>query len=583
MKLNVNYGLVDTEGVYLALPYKFSKTPVHGSRYSDVDASAILTARAVYYDAARTSTVALERALAQIVDRSRAKRIVAEATKAQRFMLYAVLVALRQVLHFEKEKVVSFVDVLGIASAFVAFSGTMAFDLRLPKVTDGRAKHIPGTGVLKLVPDEAGKRLVKRHIVGADLVPCAGVHDEERAEKAVAILQEAHKRHKDKLVVVDASGEFGVIQHVFLDGARKIVDGKLEEGTGFVYYEHRHSRGTDAKLDSDATGYVVVDWNTTTLTAAAQAMYRLRGIDYGRQKVVFLVCGIETAPTGTELYARLGENERRRNERVEKYAKLHVLRAETEIGTKGSRFEFERMIDEEMVESTQQQQQQQEQQQAQAQEQQQVRMNGCVHVHDVHGLHQGLDPLETYSGSAYVGMRAGTSKLLSDLRKAQVHVSPLLMFYEQFPSELEHAFAVMRSGVIVLCALVEVWARKKVDRRETLLGAYSSGGVLLRGTEASADEVLFGRYLCSDSLVHEDQVSLLTYLRERNRRSVRELHAVIKCLTNAGLVRAHSGLLRALFASDEWHTVPLGDPPPDLVFVEEVMGKKKSSFGRRFV
>jgi hypothetical protein len=135
----------------------------------------------------------------------------------------------------------------------------------------------------------------------------------------------------------------------------------------------------------------------------------------------------------------------------------------------------------------------------------------------------------------------------------------------------------------VLCALVEVWARKTVDRRDELVGAYSKGGVLLRGTEASADQVLFGRYLCGDSLVHDKQVSLLAYLRKRNARSVRELHGVMKCLTNAGLVRAHNGLLHALVKSEDWHTVPLGDPPPDLVFVNEVMVKKKSSFGRRFV
>ena len=138
--------------------------------------------------------------------------------------------------------------------------------------------------------------------------------------------------------------------------------------------------------------------------------------------------------------------------------------------------------------------------------------------------------------------------------------------------------------MIVLCALIEVWARKNVVRREKLVGAYSKGGVLLRGKKTTnAGEVFFGRYLCGDSLVHEEQVALLRHLQKRNAGSVRELHEVMSCLTNAGIVPSHSGLLHALATNDEWNEVVLDDPPADLVFVEEVMRAKKSSFGRRFV
>jgi hypothetical protein len=582
MKLNVNYGLVDTDGIHLALPYKFAKTPAHGSRYRDVDASAILTARAVYNDPRRTSDQALLRAITQIVGRARATEITRTANRRQRFMLYAVLVALRQVLHFDTETVVSFVDVLGIAKAFIAFSGTMAFELPLPNVTtDARATHVPGTGFLRVVPDGSGKRLVKRHITNAVCVPCEGEHDAKRAKTVVEILRLAHETHADRLVVVDASGEFGALhfdEMGFLRRARTFsAAGELRKGDGFVYYEHKHSRGTDAVLDASAVGYVVIDWDRTTLTAASQAMYRLRGIDYGKQTITFVVCGVDNKTGARDgLYARLVANERARNARLMPYAQLHRERAESEIGAKESRFEFAREMTDLNVESTQEQ----EQEEQQEQEQEQVRYNQCVHVRVESGAHFALDPLATYDLDQYARMVIDRSRLHVRLRAANMHVSPMLMFHESTPTKIEHAFVVMRSGVMVLCALVEVWARKEHDAtRGEILGAYAKEGVLVRGSKASEGDVLFGRYLCGDSLVHDEQVALFEFLKKRP--GAEHIHYVVKCLTEARLIPAHSGVLRAFFENPDWRKVTAHDPPPELQFVDEVM--RRSSFGRRFL
>jgi hypothetical protein len=578
MKLNINYGLVDRDGIHLALPYKFAKTPAHDARYSDVDASAVLTARAVYNEPHKTSDQALLRALTQIVGSERATEITERASRRQRFMLYAVLVALRQVLHFDSETVVSFVDVLGIARAFIAFSGTMAFELPLPNVRDARATHIPGTGFLHVVPDESGKRLVKRHVTNAVCVPCEGEHDAKRAGRVVEILRRAHETHANRLVVVDASGEFGALRIEdmgFLRSARTFsAAGELRAGDGFVYYEHKHSRGTDAVLDASAVGYVVIDWDRTTLTAASQAMYRLRGIDYGKQTVTFVVCGVDN-DTGARdgLYARLVANERARNVRLMPYAQLHRERAESEIDAKESRFEFAREMKDLNVDSTQVQEQEQEQDQ----DQRQVRHNACVHVRVEKGEHFVLDPLATYERDQY----ARVSRLHDELREAMMHVSPLLMFHsEGTPTQIEHAFVVMRSGVIVLCALVEVWARKDQDPvRGAISAAYSKEGLRLRGSIASKGDVLFGRYLCGDSLVHDDQVALLEFLTKR--RGAEHVHHVVKCLTEAGLIPTHSGVLRALVENAAWWNVTAHDPPKEMVFVNEVM--MQGSFGRRFL
>jgi hypothetical protein len=611
-KLNVNFGLVDTEGVYLAIPYKYSQTPSHGSRYSDLDVGAILTARAVY-EACRKPTgptgptglsasaqLALVRALTDALGRD-ARSALESATHEQLFRLHATLVALRQVVCFDTETVTSFVDVLGIADAFAAFSGTMAFDLPVPNVPHGDPRKgfmppaVGGDAVLLVTPDDRGNKLVEVNIKRAACGTIRGAHTSDRAERVIAFLEglclprpnsgEAESPQR-QMVIVDASGEFGVIAPpAFLTGARGFDEaGKLAPkrpgGVDVVYYDHKHSRGTDATLDSDARGYVIVDWATSTLTEVAQAMYRLRGIDYGAQTITFVVCGLESKErkvTGSELYAQLKLNEELRAKRAHARSEIHRKRAVGYWeGTERSAAWFSNKI--EHPEIAEQGTEHREQTQTQAQEQHQSKIDECIHMKRAYGS-RGIDPLTLYEESEDGPMHA--SHLLPSLRKARVRVSPLLTFYDKEHADLERAFVVLRhdgTTTVLLCTLVELWARSVSTRRSQRsdYAAYTAHGFLVRTTQgvASEGDVLFGRFLCGDFLAHDEQVSLFEYMKSRysDETTRLEISKVLACLVSSRITPAPTGLLRLLIDQPKnWASHDSAVPGPDVALVRAIL------------
>ena len=613
-KLNVNFGLVDTDGVYLAVPYKYAQTPSHGSRYSDLDVSAILTARAVYAACHKrgaggpagprasglsaSAQKALVRALTDAIGESAAREALEKVTSEQLFRLHATLVALRQVVCFETETVTSFVDVLGIASAFAAFSGTMALDLPVPNVPpdDPRKWHMPpvvgerNDAVLLVTPDHKGNALVKKNIGRATCKPIRGAHTPERAGSVVGFLEGASKNHT-QMVIVDASGEFGVIATPeFLAKARGFDEaGKLAprkrstDVVDVVYYDHKHSRGTDATLDFDAHGYVVVDWAVSTLTAAAQAMYRLRGIDYEVQRITFVVCGLDTSLTGDQLYAQLEENEKVRAARASARSEIHRKRAASyweSTAWFSNKIEHEPIPDERADHDREQTQTQ-----TQTQEQQQTGGDQCIR------LTQPLvriDPLTLYKQHEYGEQ---VSNLIPSLRATHVHVSPLLMSDKAEHAALERAFVVVASGkaepTVVLCTLVELWARsfnKQGSQREAYV-AYTARGSLVRrdpGATASAGDVLFGRFLCGDSLTRAEQVSLFEYMKRRYV-SIREkayTQHVLACLVSSRIMPAPAGILDLLIQDSNWDRHDSSQPSPDVAFVRALLATK-AQFGPR--
>ena len=311
----------------------------------------------------------------------------------------------------------------------------------------------------------------------------------------------------------------------FLAKARGFDEaGKLapKRSSEVVYYDHKHSRGTDATLDFDARGYVVVDWATSTLTAVAQAMYRLRGIDYGVQTITFVICGVAIKVTGTQLYKRLELNEKLYARRAHARSEIHRKRA---VGywesTKGSAAWFSNKIEHSPVMALGAEDREQTQTQTQEQEQSQSGMNRCIHI-------QGdgakfIDPLTLYNETEHRAMFV-KSDLLPLLRKTRVHVSPLLMFYNESYAELERAFVVLPEAgaapTVLLCTLVELWARalsREMSQRGEYV-AYTAHGFLVRATHnatASEGDVLFGRFLCGDPLTRIEQVSLFGYLKSR--------------------------------------------------------------------
>ena len=602
MKLNTQYGLIDEDGVYVAVPYKYADTPQRTSRYRNVDTAAVLTALAVKHACESTLPAhaqrALERALREVKGAEKSRDILAKATPHQKFLLHAVLVALPQVRYYAKEKVVSFVDTLGIAKTFAAFSGTMAFDLLVPQVPDPdpRKPFMPEGLKLHFTPDNEGNKLVESIIRGNEAgespIPAAGVefvsgpHTAGRAKSVIDVLQKAHVVHGHKLVVVDASGEFGLLgPSEFLQRARVFgEDGKLGKEGPFVYYDHRHSRGTDAVLDEGAVGYVVVDWETTTRTVAAQAMYRLRQLYDGKdeskkQSVVFVVCGTDTSPSAADLYGRLVLNEEQRASRLKTRADVQVERAK-KAKHRSDDFVFD--IDAGDVAAEQEQEQQQEVQRVV--QQQQAQFNECVHVKQEP---LSLDPFVLYDDQSEQGKLLSSSRLHDKLRELSVHLSPLVItnFTNNVAHRvLERAFVVMTSNggaTVVLCMQIETLVAYEAHKaRRGEVSVYSASGVLLRGNQAEKGLVLFGRYLCGDEIPEGEQIELLEFLKLRYGHALSDtLKEVMECLVTAKVVRARAGWLGDLHRNSKWHEVN-ATVSPESEFIDEVMNGT-SSFGRR--
>ena len=601
MRLNTQYGLVDEHGVYVAVPYKYVDAPLVKSRYRSVDGSAVLTALAVLDACTRRSLyesakIALERAVREVKG-AEAKKILDCASDVQVFLLHALLVALPQVMYYESEAVVAFTDTLGIAGTFAAFSGTMAFDLLVPKLEgdDARASFMPETHgghlwKLGFEQDTAGNELVKKLILAARVECVEGAHTSVRAGAVISVLERAHGALKridrgQMLVVIDASGEFGLLgPSEFLSRARRFNESGLLEAEGeFVYYDHSRSRGTDATLDADAVGYVVIDWSTTTLTVAAQAMYRLRELEK-RQSIVFVVCGAANVSI-EELYAQLERNEKGRKTRLDARSAVHVLRA---VKKKWSPEDFVFPIEAGDVQQEQEQEQaqKQEQEQEQQQKQEQRITNQCLSIPN--GQYT-LDPFVLYTEQDYKNKGLGVSGLLGKLRSAKLHVSPLIM--TSFVTRpLERAFVVLHAAdTIVLCTQIETLAGLESDTRlRGELSVYAGTGLLLRGERASPGLVLFGRYLCGDEILRAEQRELLAFLMDRYRGRESALFEVMSCLVATQVVPMRTGALGHLHTSANWHKVAIGDPP-EVALIDGIMSlnskpkkrTKPQDFGRK--
>jgi hypothetical protein len=156
---------------------------------------------------------------------------------------------------------------------------------------------------------------------------------------------------------------------------------------------------------------------------------------------------------------------------------------------------------------------------------------------------------------------------------------------------LERAFVVVASGkaepTVVLCTLVELWARsfnKQGSQREAYV-AYTARGSLVRrdpGATASAGDVLFGRFLCGDSLTRAEQVSLFEYMKRRYV-SIREkayTQHVLACLVSSRIMPAPAGILDLLIQDSNWDRHDSSQPSPDVAFVRALLATK-AQFGPR--
>ena len=581
-RIDVDFGLVDADGVYLAVPYRFPRHPALGTLYTDPDVSAVLTAIAVYA-ACRNGTTsaaasaALERALAALSLDARAiinaARTGVDPLKTM-FLLHAILVALPQVVWHEREQVTSFMDLLGISDGFVAFSGTMALSLPVPRVQtdDARWAFMPPTDwsgdQLRVHRDEDGNALVLSIFRRAECSSVPGEYGPDRAGEVVAVLEGKAAMADRQVVVVDASGDLGIVDAPFLRSARGFTDGVLAPGerTQVVYYDKRNARGTDAPLEADAKGYIVVDWDRTTFTEAVQAMYRLRSLEY-KQTIEFVVCGTDHTPSLDALYEKLRKNELARTENAKARAALQKMRAEVPKKSSAS-FTYPTTLG--SVDASQRQ------------HQHQLTASRCLRVAPEERAADlaRLDPFVLYDPRAY----RHKSALIYVLRKTDIHVSPLLVYGPDHAAvALERresrAFVVIEKSdgaraTLVLCALVEIWAMKRDDTgRRGAIWAYTHTGTLLRGPSSpgprpSVGLVLFGRYLSGASLPLDEQRDLFRFLSARyeDKYNYRDqLRAVVRCLRETGLLPSRADPVFSFIDQQAWD--PESFVPAELAFV----------------
>jgi hypothetical protein len=102
------------------------------------------------------------------------------------------------------------------------------------------------------------------------------------------------------------------------------------------------------------------------------------------------------------------------------------------------------------------------------------------------------------------------------------------------------------------------------------------------GATASAGDVLFGRFLCGDSLTREEQASLFEYMKRRYV-SIREkayTQHVLACLVSSRIMPAPAGILDLLIKDWRWANHDSSEPAPDVAFVYALLAQKVQ-FGPR--
>jgi hypothetical protein len=308
-------------------------------------------------------------------------------------------------------------------------------------------------------------------------------------------------------------------------------------------------------------------------------MYRLRELYDGenadkKQKVVFVVCGVETPVDGDALYAQLVKNEHIRKARLDKRTTVHLKRAQI-MKSRQSDFVFP-------VQTSADLQQEQEQEQEQEHEhehenEQKQKSNSCVHV-DRSPYY--LDPFVMYDEQDYEILNFKVSNLHSKLRETHLYVSPLLM--SNFVGGLERAFAVLGSAAqptVVVCMQIEAFGEVLEHKplRQSM-SVYLGSGVLVRGDPVDAGLVLFGRYLCGDDMAQKESRDLLEFLKERYRGKEGALNEVLRCLVDSRVIRQRVGALDIFHQHANWHTMSIEDPP-EAAFVDSIL--RMTTFGKR--
>jgi hypothetical protein len=137
----VDYGLSSDPAVYIAVPYVCANKPSLVATFSDIDVAIALLVLALGRGMRKSDEALVKHDVRAKLGRETGDAILRALDKRGRLEYYATQIAMPRLRVSKKETSVSFVDLLGIASTFVGFSGTMGASVRVPSYHPKGARY----------------------------------------------------------------------------------------------------------------------------------------------------------------------------------------------------------------------------------------------------------------------------------------------------------------------------------------------------------------------------------------------------------------------------------------------------------
>ena len=272
-------------GGSVAVPFVLGRAS-DDMHFSDIDGCAILTARlfiAGKYDDVDTLYDASH---LRPYERDLVRDLVRDGTEPQDA---CAMVAMRGLHVYESEDVIPFCDIAFMCLRRVAFSGTVEVPCKLPL----GSVNLFGTelGWAPLATggedpcDNPAKRAFRRVLARAENAVHTIADDAGAKGAALAKVQELVEG--GARCVIDACGIFagesaadvsarlrGALTPVYMDEEGRLHGSCASEC--LYYFNQQSSRGVDLKMKGKLSGVVIMRKGYTTLTAAAQAAFRMR-------------------------------------------------------------------------------------------------------------------------------------------------------------------------------------------------------------------------------------------------------------------------------------------------------------------
>jgi hypothetical protein len=139
---------------------------------------------------------------------------------------------------------------------------------------------------------------------------------------------------------------------------------------------------------------------------------------------------------------------------------------------------------------------------------------------------------------------ATRTEISGSLAALRIGMSPMLTIRELTgTAAIRRAFAVDRTGLVVVMTTVEAWAKYAPVGGE--YAYYTANGAFLFGTEgAVAGGVLLGRFLCDETLGIGEEIALLRHIAASyDGEREQHLRTVLACLFSSRFLSEGSSLL----------------------------------------